>query len=111
MKYMLLLFDERTASDLTPAEGAAWLAFREGAGKDAIEIAGQALEPALTATVVTVRDGKRLTTDGPFVETKEQLGGFFVFDCDSFDAALDIAARAPAALTGHVEVRAVHEVD
>jgi hypothetical protein len=111
VKDMLLLFDERTASDLTPEEGDAWLAFRDGARKEATEIARQALEPATTATVVNVRDGKRLTTDGPFADIKEQLGGFFVFDCDNFNTALDIAARVPIALTGHVEVRAVHEVD
>jgi hypothetical protein len=110
MKYMFLIFDEKTAKDLTPDEGAAMYAFVEEAGKLATYVSHQALEPAATATVVSVRDGRRLTTDGPFVETKEHLGGFFVYDCESLDAALDLAARIPRAATGHIEVRAVHEV-
>jgi hypothetical protein len=110
MKYMFLLFDEKTAPDLTPEEGAAMYTFFDDAMKSETMIAHQALEPAATATVVSVRDGKRITTDGPFVETKEQLGGFFVFDCENLEAALALAARIPRAATGYVEVRAVHEV-
>jgi hypothetical protein len=110
MKYMFLIFDEKTAGDLSAAEGAAMYAFVEAATKLATPVYQQALEPAATASVVSLRDGKRITTDGPFVETKEQLGGFFVFDCESLDAALDLAAMIPRAATGYVEVRAVHEV-
>lgn len=111
MKYMLMLYDEKTAGELTPQEGAAWFAFREKAGKAATWVASQALQPVSNATVVSVRDGRRLTTDGPFIETKEQLGGYFVFDCDNLDVALDLAAMTPAARTGHVEVRPVFEVE
>ena len=110
MKYMFLLFDEKTATDLTAEEGAAMYAFFKMASEQYELVSHQALEPAVTASVVSVRDGKRITTDGPFIETKEQLGGFFVFDCESLDAALELAAKIPRAATGHVEVRAVHEV-
>jgi hypothetical protein len=110
MKYMFLIFDEKTAGDLSPEEGAAMHAFHDNASKSETLLAHQALEPAATATVVSVRDGNRITTDGPFVETKEQLGGFYVFDCDSLEAALELALKIPRAATGHVEVRAVHEV-
>jgi hypothetical protein len=110
MKYMFLIFDEKTAKDLTPDEGAAMHAFVASASETWTRISHQALEPAATASVVSVRGGKRLVTDGPFVETKEQLGGFFVFDCESLDVALDLAAKIPRAATGHVEVRAVYEV-
>jgi hypothetical protein len=110
MKYMLLIFDEKTAIDLTPEEGAAMYAFYDDASETENLVSHQALEPARTASVVSVRDGKRIVTDGPFVETKEQLGGFFVFDCESLEAALAIAAKIPRAASGHVEVRAVHEV-
>jgi len=110
MKYVLLFFNEKTARDLTPAEHDSWVAFQDQARRDVTEVAAQALEPAATATVVTVRDGKRLTMDGPFVETKEQLGGFFLIDCENLEAALALAARVPIARTGHVEVRAVYEV-
>ncbi len=63
------------------------------------------LHPADTATVVTAKDGEVVTTDGPFAETKEQLGGFWVITADDLDAALDWAGRGSAACRGHVEVR------
>lgn len=111
MKYMLMLFDPRTADELTPAEHAAWQAFGQRAAGLATQVSGQALQPASTATVVGVRDGKRVITDGPFIETKEQLGGFYVFDCENLEVALEIAARTPTAQNGHVEIRPVIEFD
>ncbi len=63
--------------------------------------------PSSTATVVTVRDGKTITTDGPFSDTKEQLGGYYIFDCENLDVAIKLAAMIPWAPTGHVEVRPV----
>jgi len=111
MKYMLLLFNEESAEPPAPSEMAAWQAFGEGAAKVATQIAGAALQPSATATVVSVRDGKRITTDGPFVETKEQLGGYYVFDCENLDVALDLAAKIPWAPTGHIEVRPLMEFD
>ena len=71
---------------------------------------GEQLQPAATATTVRVENGKALTTDGPFAETKEVLGGFYLFEADDLDSALDVAARIPAArMGGSVEVRPIVE--
>ena len=69
--------------------------------------AGDRLQPTSTATTVRVRDGKTLTTDGPFAETREQLGGYYLVEAKDLDAALEIAARIPGAMVGSVEVRPV----
>jgi len=69
--------------------------------------AGDGLQPTTTATTVRVRDGKTLTTDGPFAETREQLGGHYLVEAKDLDAALAIAARIPCARTGSIEVRPV----
>ena len=69
--------------------------------------AGDRLQPTSTATTVRVRDGKTLTTDGPFAETREQLGGYYLIEAKDLDTALSIAARIPGAKTGSVEVRPV----
>ncbi len=70
-----------------------------------IHVAGAGLEPPQIATTVTLRKGERHVQDGPYADTKEQLGGFFVIDVPDLDTALDWAARCPAAATGMVEVR------
>ena len=67
--------------------------------------AGDALQPSSTATTVRVRDGKMLTTDGPFAETREQLGGYYLVEAKNLDEAIGIAARIPGALHGSIEVR------
>ena len=72
--------------------------------------AGDALQPTTTATTVRVRDGKRLTTDGPFAETKEQLGGYYLVEAKDLDEAIAIAARIPGARHGSIEVRPVMSV-
>jgi hypothetical protein len=69
--------------------------------------AGDGLQPTSTATTVRVREGKTLTTDGPFAETREQLGGYYLVEAKDLNAALEIAARIPGAKTGSVEVRPV----
>jgi len=69
--------------------------------------AGDGLQPTTTATTVRVREGKMLTTDGPFAETREQLGGYYLIDAKDLDAALGIAARIPGAKTGSIEVRPI----
>ena len=79
----------------------------EDAAKIATQAAGEALHPSSTATVVSVRDGKTITTDGPFSDTKEQLGGFYVFDCENLDVAIKLASMIPWAPTGHIEVRPI----
>jgi len=70
-------------------------------------IAGEALQPTDTATTVRVRDGKTLLTDGPFAETKEQLGGFYLLECDTLDEAIEKAKKIPSAAFGSIEVRPV----
>jgi hypothetical protein len=110
MKYLLLLFHEKTAIDLTPEEEQEYLDFRDDARARLDGVSGEALQPARTASVVRVRDGKAMVTDGPFIETKEQLGGFFLLDCPDFETALEMAAKCPTSWTGSVEVRAVQEV-
>jgi hypothetical protein len=69
--------------------------------------AGDALQPTSTATTVRVRDGKTLTTDGPFAETREQLGGYYLVEAKDLDTALEMAARIPGAKTGSIEVRPI----
>jgi len=68
---------------------------------------GNPLQPVATATTVRVRDGKTMTTDGPFAETREQLGGYYLIDAANLDEATGIAARIPAARTGSIEVRPI----
>ncbi len=73
--------------------------------------AGDGLQPTSTATTVRVREGKTLTTDGPFAETREQLGGYYLVEAKNLDAAIEIAARIPGAKTGSIEVRPVMVYD
>ena len=73
-------------------------------------LATSPLQPVSTATTVQVRDGKRLVTDGPFAETREQLGGFYMVDAKNLDEAIDIAGRIPGARKGTVEIRPVVEI-
>jgi hypothetical protein len=73
-------------------------------------LATSPLQPVSTATTVQVRDGKRIVTDGPFAETREQLGGFFMIEAKNLDEAIDIAGRIPGARKGSVEIRPVVEI-
>ena len=115
MKYMLLIHDdEKEWAKMTDAERqkiygeyGAFSAELRAAGQ---YLAGSQLQPTSTATSVRVRDGKRLVTDGPFAETTEQLGGFFLIDAADLDEALAIAARIPSAKKGTVEVRPIVEL-
>jgi hypothetical protein len=110
MKYVLAIYeDEKRWSNLKEneiqSELGEYYAFGEQF-KEAIK-GGEALQPTGTATTVRVRDGKRLTTDGPFAETKEQLGGFYLVDAKDLDEAIAMAAKIPGARFGSVEVRPV----
>jgi hypothetical protein len=88
-----------------------WFAYTDELKKAGAYVAGEALEPATTASTVKIEDGERIVTDGPFAETKEQLGGFYIIDVDSEDAARDWAAKIPSAPYGSVEVRPVMAYD
>ena len=111
MKYMLLVYGNEQAWDEAEREqcykDSAQVAHDlRAAGLDAV---AAPLHPVATATSVRVREGERLVTDGPFAETREQLGGYMLIDVDNLDQALAIAARSPVAAVGTVEVRPVRE--
>jgi hypothetical protein len=112
MKYLCLIYEQERDWDAMPgAEADAYLAECMAAGEE-IEagghlIAGEALNPVVTAVTVRIRDGKMSPTDGPFAETKEQLGGFYLVDARDRDEAIQLAAKIPAARTGCIEVRPV----
>ena len=113
MQYMMMMNDtaEEVARRDDPAQAGAywgaWTAFVGEMNKAGIVLKGDGLMPPHTATTVRLRDGAREVQDGPFADVKEQLGGFFVIEVPDLDAALDWAARCPAALTGSVELRPV----
>jgi len=116
VKYMAIIFnDESQYANATPEDiGAIFAAhgeFGEAAGKAGVLLGGDGLQPVATAMTVRVRDGERLLTDGPYAETKEQLGGFYLLECKDLDEALVWAARIPEAKTGAVEVRPVMVYD
>jgi hypothetical protein len=116
VKYMAIIFNDESAyANATPEEiGAIFAAhgeFGEAAGKAGVLQGGDGLQPTATATTVRVRDGERLLTDGPYAETKEQLGGFYMLECKDLDEALAWAARIPEAKTGAIEVRPVMVYD
>jgi hypothetical protein len=112
MKYMLLIYLEEHALDdrerqecyLESAQ------FAQELHSKGQYLAASPLQPTSTATSVRVRDGKRQVTDGPFAETREQLGGYFLIDAKTLDEAISIAGRIPAARFGTVEVRPVIEI-
>ena len=114
MKYMLLIYhDERAWDSITEAERqqvyGEYRKLRADLESRGQFINGSELQPVTTATAVRVRDGKELVTDGPFAETHEQLGGYFLIEAANLDEAIGIAARIPSAQTGSVEVRPLVE--
>ena len=88
---------------------AAWGAFNQAVREAGVLKLGNGLKPSSTATTVRVRDGKTLTTDGPFAETREQLGGMLVFECADLDEAIHWASQIPDARNGAIEVRPLWE--
>ena len=115
MKYMLLIYeDEKGWSNLSEAERGQiygeYMQFTQGIKTSGHYQAGAPLQPTSTATSVRVRNGKRAVTDGPFAETREQLGGYYLVDAKDLDEAIGIAARIPGARLGTIEVRPVMEV-
>jgi hypothetical protein len=114
MQYAMLIYtdeqaDDQASKDDQDAVMAAYYAFGEQFKQQIAS--GEALMPTTTATCVRVREGSTLTTDGPFAETKEQLGGFYLVTCDNLDEAIQIAAKIPGAAHGTIEVRPVMEFD
>ncbi len=110
MQYMLLIYGNDTEWDQRSDEEKAAIYAEYGAVAESPGIRGGAeLQPGTTATTVRVQNGDTLTTDGPFADSKEVLGGYFLLEADDLDAAIAIASRIPAARTGAVEVRPVVE--
>ena len=112
MKYLLLIYMSENA--LTPTEREQCLAESTRLTWD-LKTAGQyisasPLQPVATATTVRIREGKRLVTDGPFAETREQLGGFYLVDAANLDQAISIASKIPGARRGTVEIRPIFEI-
>jgi hypothetical protein len=108
VKYLLLIYGSREDwESLSDEERQDQFGEYEAVARDTAVVGGAQLEGEETAIVVRVQDGETLTTDGPFTETKEQLGGYFVVECDDRDQAIAIAARIPAARATGVEVRPI----
>ena len=116
MQYMLLIYDEeRALGSMSEAERDSFMqeygTYTQSLRDSGAYHSGDALQPTATATTVTVRDGETITTDGPFAETKEQLGGFYLVEAESLDEALEWAAKIPSARIGKIEVRPVMVFD
>jgi hypothetical protein len=109
MQYLLLIYDNEAqlASRDRNAMMSEYRSFTQSIVQGGQFKAGDALQPTSTATTVRVRDGKALTTDGPFAETREQLGGYYLIEAKNLDEAITIAARVPSAKFGSIEVRPV----
>ena len=112
MKYLCLIYDEEKRwATMSKSESDAFMgeygAFTEGIRKSGHYVGGDALQPVHTATTVRVRNGKMSTTDGPFAETKEQLGGFYLINARDLNDAIQVASRIPSAKTGSIEVRPI----
>ena len=112
MRYLLLIYNEEnptTEPQARPEITAAYNAFTRDAQDRGILQAGEALHPTSSATTVRVRDGETIATDGPFAETKEALGGFYLVDARDLDEAIELAARIPGSWNGSVEIRPIWE--
>lgn len=109
MKYMLLMYADESKAPKEPAEfqaaGKEWAAFAQEIYGAGVVVSNTGLSPVANATTVRVRDGKTLTSDGPFAETHEQLGGYYLIECANLDEALRWAEKIPSAKYGSIEVR------
>lgn len=115
MKYLLLIYGQNS-DPMDPAAPEsqeifqAYEAFTNEVNERGIHVGSNALQPVSTATTVRVRDDETLITDGPFAETKEVLGGYYLVDCADLDEALEVAAKIPGAKSGSIEVRPIWEL-
>ncbi|MES2305228.1 MAG: YciI family protein [Gemmatimonadota bacterium] len=115
MRYLCLIYDEeKMLGEMSPAESGAFFgeyrAFTESVRESGHYIGGNPLQPTSTATTVRIRNGKVSMTDGPFAETKEQLGGYYLINAKDLNEAAQIASRIPSARIGSIEVRPILEM-
>jgi hypothetical protein len=118
MKYLALIYDDEAAgAKASPEEQQAlfneYVAYQQwlDSAYPGKKLAGDALQPTTTATTIRIRDGKKLITDGPFAETREALGGYYLFEAKDLDEAIKLAEKIPSAKTGSIEVRPVMTFD
>jgi hypothetical protein len=114
MRYLCLIYDDEAQwAKMNKNEGdkmmGEYFSFTDGIKKSGHYKAGEALQPTQTATTVRVRNGKVSTTDGPFAETKEQLGGFYLIDAKDLNDAIQVASKIPSSRIGSIEVRPIRE--
>ncbi len=114
MRYLLLIYgEEGPMGDMSPENQAAemkrWTDYTAWLHERGWHLGGEALEPTTSATTVREKDGKTLSTDGPFAETKEALGGYYLIDCSNLDEAIEAASKIPSVGRGSVEVRPIME--
>jgi hypothetical protein len=112
VQYLLLINDEEASWEAMPpgsrdAMMAEYMRYTDDLRSRGLLVAANQLQPSATATTVSVRNGETIVSDGPFAETKEVLGGYYLIDVDTLDDAIEWAAKIPSALVGHVEVRPV----
>jgi hypothetical protein len=114
MRYLLLIYGEEPTQEPPAAEVekvmGEWYAYDAAIRSAGVHLAGEALQPSHTATTLRLKDGERVVTDGPFAETREVLGGYYLIDVPDLDTALDWAARCPGARFGSMEVRPIMEL-
>jgi hypothetical protein len=117
MKYAILIYGDEAAFAQAPPEQSQqmmdqWWGYEaELQKKEGVRLAGEALQPTSTATSIRLEDGKPVTTDGPFAETKEQLGGFYLLECKDLDEAIEWGLKCPGAKLGTIEVRPIQEFE
>jgi hypothetical protein len=116
MRYLLLIYmDESTYASMSEADLQAdmvkWQEYTNALKEAGASPGGEALQPTSTATTVRDDGGKPIVTDGPFAETKEQLGGYYLLDVENLDAAIEWAHKCPAAKYGSIELRPIHEFE
>ena len=115
MRYLCLVYEEEQALDRMPtgeldALIGEHLEFADGIRQSGHYLGGEALQPVRTATTLRVRQGRLVTTDGPFAETREQLGGYYLIDARDLNEAIQVASRIPSARIGSIEVRPILEL-
>ena len=116
MQYLLMIYtSEQQDAQRSPAEQEAnmgeYFAFTNEVRQAGVMVAGEALHPTTSATTVRVRNGQISSTDGPFAETKEQLGGYYLLKCENLDEAIQWAAKIPGARDGSIEIRPIWEFE